>query len=98
MNHCLCAFVIHHQDDKVCGLSACLQSEASAAGLHHDWSTPFAGEVLAATASHQSAAVLCSDDETGLFDRRQHDHTLCLVQQVEWHSVWSVEQIFQYIA
>src|SRR5664279_5293458 len=69
------ALIVHDQNHEISGLAASLEAKAAAHGLHHAGGAPFSVESFTATAGHNAAAILRSDDKRGLFDGGEDNHT-----------------------
>src|SRR6185437_1869557 len=88
-----CSTRVHHQQNKIRCLSSKLESDAAAFQAHHRRSAPRSPEVISAPASHGAAAITAAQSERNLDDRRNHNYTFGLIEQILWNIVWNVENV-----
>src|SRR5580658_2439213 len=74
------AAAIHDEKNQVRSFSADLEADAGAFKSVHRRCSPGSAEMFAGAANHRAAAVVRADSESQLFDARDYDDTLGLVQ------------------
>src|SRR5262249_4116488 len=86
---------VHHQQNKVCGLATDLEANAFAFEPHHGRRDPWALELLAGSANHDTAAAANTNNECTFNHGRINDDAFCLVDQVLRDIVGNVHNFFE---
>src|SRR6516162_8981451 len=93
MQETTCAAVVHHEKNKIRGLSTKLQPNATTFQRIHGRCAPRTGEVLTGAAYHGAATVAATNNKGGFQHRRHHNNTTGLIDQVLRNVVRNLEDL-----
>src|SRR5713226_10053321 len=88
--------LIHYQQHKVCCLATYLEAKAAARQSHHGRCPPGSPEILTSATGHRPSPIAAANNEGGLQNGREDNHTIGFVEQVLGDVVRNIENLFQH--